>query len=332
MKNETNPKIGVALSGGGVRGLAHLGVLQVLEEAQVPIDAIAGTSMGGIIAGLYAAGVPVQDIIAVGQETGFMDLASPDRGWRGLFGHAKVATLLTELLGAKEINFEDLHIPAAVVAADVETGELVILDKGPLIPALMATSAVPLVFSPVRHQGRWLVDGCVLNNLPVDVVRRMGADRVLGVNVPPDVDLSLGDGKEEKKVPLWELFRLNNHIRDWKLPFLVAETSAAFTVRIVNQTRLTLCPPDLLLEIHLPNVGIFPDDDSADMVEAGRRVATNYLTELVELKTKLLPPRWWRRLRSILFRLRSAWAWLRESEYPLYPSESSLVSVRSLRP
>jgi len=329
MKNRTDIKLGVAFSGGGVRGLAHLGVLQVLEEAEIPIDAVAGTSMGGIVAGLYAAEVPVQEIIAFGQETGFMDLASPDRGLRGLFGHTKIAALLADLLGTKDLAFEDLNTPAAVVSADVETGELIILDKGPLIPALMATSAVPLVFSPVRHQGRWLVDGCVLNNLPVDVVRRMGADRVLGVNVPPNVNLSLGDGEEEKELPLWELFRLDNHIRDWKLPFLVAEASAAFTVRIVNQTRLTLCPPDLLLEIHLPNVGIFPNDDSADIIRAGRWIATDHLKELVKLKTNPLPPRWWRRLKSTWFRVRSAWTWLQESEYPLYPGESSLVSVAS---
>jgi predicted acylesterase/phospholipase RssA len=91
------------------------------------------------------------------------------------------------------------------------------------------------------------VDGCVLNNFPVDVVRRMGADWVLGVNVPPDINLPLDDKEEKKGLSSHELFRLNNHIGDWKLPFLIAETSAGFTVRIINRTRLALCLPGLLL-------------------------------------------------------------------------------------
>jgi predicted acylesterase/phospholipase RssA len=87
------------------------------------------------------------------------------------------------------------------------------------------------------------VDGCVLNNFPVDVVRRMGADWVLGVNVPPDINLPLDDKEEKKGLSSHELFRLNNHIGDWKLPFLIAETSAGFTVRIINRTGWrSACP------------------------------------------------------------------------------------------
>jgi NTE family protein len=319
---KTSPKIGVALSGGGTRGLAHLGVLQVMEEAGIPIDFIAGTSMGGIVACLYAAGIPLQDLIASGKKFRMMDLATPDPEWHGLFGHEKTADLLADLLGGDEVTFADLEIPAAVVCADINTGELVILDEGPLIPALLATSAFPLVFSPVHHQGRWLVDGGVLNNLPVDVVCRMGAGRILGVNVPPSVDLSLEDEETPKGLSLHGLRFLGYHLFDWKRPFLVAEASVGVTIQAIDQTRLMLCPPDLLLEIHLPGVGIFSDGNGPE-VEAGRKETMAHLEELVALKTKRPSPRWMKRLRSLVGRLRLAWMMLREPA-PLYPSVSVL--------
>jgi NTE family protein len=319
MKAKIRPKIGVALSGGGVRGLAHLGVLQVLEEARVPIDFVAGTSMGGIVAGVYAAGVPVQEVIEFSKKIGIMDLASRDRGWRGLFGHAKMSKLLVDLLGDAEIAFEDLQIPAAVVAADVETGEMVVFNRGPLLPALMATSAFPIVFSPVRYQERWLVDGGVLNNFPVDIVRHMGAERVLGVTVPSSVKLPLEEERERIRLSPRALLAFTNRTQDWKLPFLIAEASVSFTAQIVSQIRLSLCPPDLLLEISLPNVGLFATDKNAAVIEAGRKEAMRHLAALVELHTKPLPPRWRRRLKSVARRLGRAWAALREPAYPLFP-------------
>jgi NTE family protein len=284
MENINVPKIGIAFSGGGIRGLAHLGVLQVLEEAKVPVHLIAGTSMGGLVAGLYAAGVPLQDLTAFGKRVGLMDLASPDRMWRGLFGHDKMARILGDLLGSASITFEDLSIPLAVVAADVETGQAIILAQGPLIPALMATSAFPIVFAPVWHLGRWLVDGGVVNNLPVDVVRQMGADRVLGVSTPSSVRLDPEREPEQKGLSPRGLYLLNHHTRDWKLPFLIAEASVGIAARVANRARLAAYPPDLLIEICLPNVGVFASNGNQEIIETGRRVAREHLEELVALR------------------------------------------------
>jgi NTE family protein len=315
-------KIGLALGGGGARGLAHLGVLQVLEEAEIPIDVVAGTSMGGIVACLYAAGISVQDLIAFSKKIGIIDLASPDLKWRGLFGHEKTAHLLADLLGGDGVTFEDLSIPAAVVCADIEMGGLVIVDQGPLIPALLATSAVPIIFSPVHHQGRWLVDGGVLNNLPVDVVRRMGAERVFGVNVPPSIDLSLEDEKMSEGLSLRTLRLLGQRLADWRRPFLIAEASAGITIQAIDRMRLALCPPDVLLEIHLPGVGVFSNGGDAE-VEAGRREAMAHIDELIVLKKNSSLSRWRRRLKSMMGRLRLAWVMLRGSESPLYPNDSA---------
>jgi NTE family protein len=325
MKN-TVPKLGAAFSGGGVRGLAHLGVLQVLEEAGISVDMVAGTSMGGIVAGLYAAGVPLTDGIEFAKKAGIMDFASPDRAWRGLFNHKKMAALLADLLGSQDITFEDLRIPAAVVAADIERGEMVVLNSGPLISALMATSALPLLFSPVYHQGRWLVDGGAINNLPVDVVRQMGADRVLGVSVPSSLALPLEEHQEERGLSPHGLLFFGNHTRDWRLPFLIAEASLGMTARLVTRTRLARYPPDLLLEVDLPDVGILAADKNAEVIEAGRKAAMRRVAELVALKTEPLPPLWWRALAYAARRLCQAWATLWEGQSSLCLEERMMAS------
>jgi NTE family protein len=317
-KDDRTPKVGVALSGGGVRGFAHLGVLQVLEEAGIPVEVIAGTSMGGLVAGLYAAGVPLQALIDFANKTGIMDLASPDQRWRGLFDHDKMAPMLASLLDDPEITFEDLDIPAAVVAADVERRELVLLREGPLLPALLATAAFPLVFTPVHHQGRWLVDGGVANNFPVDVVRHMGADRVLGVNVPPSVRLTLDREAHNSALSVRALSLLTQRTRDWQLPFLIADACVGISIEALNRTRLALCPPDLLLEVQLPNVGIFSTNKNGEAIAAGYRLARDHWADLVALRSRPLPPRWRRRLASTWRRARLAWAVFREPEQLLY--------------
>jgi NTE family protein len=316
--DQPSPKIGVALSGGGVRGYAHLGVLQVLEEAGISVAVIAGTSMGGLVGGLYAAGVPLQTLIDFAQRTGIMDLASPDERWRGLFDHDKIAPMLADLIGSAEIAFEDLDIPAAVVAADVETGELVLLRKGPLIPALLATAAFPLVFTPVYHQGRWLVDGGVANNFPVDVARQMGADRVLGVNVPPSVRLVLDREEHDTGLSARALSRLGQRTREWQQPFLIAETCVGISIEAMDRTRMALWPPDLLLQVELPNVGVFSTNRNGEAIAAGYRLAREHLSELIDLKSPL-PPRWRRRLVAIQRRARLAWAVFREPEHLVCP-------------
>jgi NTE family protein len=313
-----DPTLGVALSGGGVRGLAHLGVLQVLETEGLAIDAIAGTSMGGLVAGLYAAGIPLGDTIEAATQAGLLSFAAPDGTWRGLFGHRKMRSFLANLLGDEEIRFEDLNIPTAVIAVDIETGEMVILDHGPLIPALLATAAFPIVFSPVRHQDRWLIDGGVLNNLPIDVVRLMGVDRVLGVDVPPSLDVPLAEDHQDG-LSARGIFSFNHRTRDWKLPFLIAETSVGITASCINKTRRALCPPDLMLTVQMPNVGLFATDRNPEVIEAGRDVAQAHTEALHRLKSVPLSPSWRARLRSWTRKIRQAWGVLHTPDYQLYP-------------
>jgi predicted acylesterase/phospholipase RssA len=136
--------------------------------------------------------------------------------------------------------FHQAHVHLERIATDIEAGNMVVLDSGPLIPALMATSALPTLIAPVQHQERWLVDGGVLNHLLVDIVRQKGMDRVLGVNVRCNLALPL-DEKNEQGPPFspdrWLLGP-----QDGRLPFLIADTSLDMVTRVVNHTRLAFCP------------------------------------------------------------------------------------------
>ena len=174
-----------SLSGGGARGLAHIGVLNVLEREGIPVDFLAGTSMGGVIAAGYAAGLSAefmeQEALRMGQWRNLIALMDRSLPRLGLFEGQKVQEYLTGHLG--NITFDELKIPLALVAVDLETGEEVILRSGRVVDAVRATISLPGVFAPFRLDGRLLVDGGVLNNLPADVVRGMGADVVIAVDV-----------------------------------------------------------------------------------------------------------------------------------------------------
>lgn len=208
-------KVGVVLSGGGARGLAHVGVLKLLEQQQIPVDYIVGTSMGSIIAGLYASGKNADEIeqlvLNTDWDEGFTD-DSPrselsfrrkeddssfpidlNLGLRdgelqlpkGVIQGQRLGLLLQQLFSSSAFlrDFDQLPIPYRAVATDIETGEAVVLKQGYLAEAVHASMAVPGIYAPVKIDGHWLVDGGVANNMPVDVVRAMGADVVIAVDI-----------------------------------------------------------------------------------------------------------------------------------------------------
>jgi len=178
---EAPRRIGLALGGGGGKGGAHLGVLAALEELGIPIDIIAGTSVGGFVGVLYAAGFSLDQIAGIFPSFALRRIATRDPTRTGLIGARKREALLTRLLGDR--TFTDLRIPCAVTAADLVSGRLVVIDQGPLVPALMATTAIPGILPPVVRDQEVLVDGGVLDNVPVDVAERMGARRVIAVQL-----------------------------------------------------------------------------------------------------------------------------------------------------
>ncbi|MDR7209581.1 NTE family protein [Flavobacterium piscis] len=211
------PKIGLVLSGGGAKGFAHIGVLKVLEQAGIKIDYIGGTSMGAIIGGLYATGYNATQIDSIFRKTNFDELINDyiPRGSKNFYGkrndelYAIVLPFSNFRIGIPEAlskgtynynllssltrnvrhvrDFNKLPTPFLCIGTDIETGEEVLLNKGNLAQAMIASAAFPSLFSPVEIDGKLLVDGGVVNNYPIKEVRNLGADIIIGVDVQDDL-------------------------------------------------------------------------------------------------------------------------------------------------
>jgi NTE family protein len=173
------PRVGVALGGGFARGIAHLGVLSVLEKENIPVDYLAGTSAGAMLAIAYASGHAIHEIVAQARATRFKDFGNWKLSWLGLASNQKLEHYPRKFLGVS--TFEELKIPLAIAATDLGKGEPVYFTSGPLGPALRASCAYPGMFVPVEIEGRTLVDGFLAAPVPVDAVRNMGADVVIAV-------------------------------------------------------------------------------------------------------------------------------------------------------
>jgi NTE family protein len=173
------PRVGVALGGGFARGIAHLGVLSVLEQEKIPVDFLGGTSAGAMLAIAYASGHSIHEIVAQAKATRFKDFGNWKLSWLGLASNQRLEHYPRKYLGVSA--FEELRIPLAIAATDLGTGEPVYFTRGPLGPALRASCAYPGMFVPVELEGHTLVDGFLAAPVPVDAVRAMGADIVIAV-------------------------------------------------------------------------------------------------------------------------------------------------------
>jgi NTE family protein len=180
------PKIGLALGGGFARGIAHLGVLRTLEQNNIPIDCIAGTSAGAMLGISYASGQPIEQIARRAAATRFSDFGQWKLSWMGLATNNRMDGYLRRYMGVT--TFAELKIPLAIAATDLETGEAVFFREGPLGPALRASCAYPGMFCPVEFQGRLLVDGFLAAAVPVEAVREMGAEVIIAVYLQDDSD------------------------------------------------------------------------------------------------------------------------------------------------
>lgn len=180
-RDNERPKVGLALGGGVARGLAHIGVLSVLEQAGVPIDCVAGTSVGSLIGAAYCAGLTVDDLKGIATHTGWWQISRPFLSGGGFVTFMRLEQWIVENVG--EFNVDDLAIPFAAVASDLVTGKRVILKDGRLSTAVRASCSVPGFVPPVEMNGHILVDGGITDNVPADAARLLGADYVIGVDI-----------------------------------------------------------------------------------------------------------------------------------------------------
>lgn len=207
-------KLGLALGGGAARGLAHIGVLKVLEEESIPVDFVAGTSVGSLIGVLHCCGYRWQEMLRVAGEIDWADVISFSLPRRGLVRTEKLERLVHRLVRGKRI--EELPVPFRAVAVDISRGETVVFREGPAAKAVRASCSIPAVFEPTEWQGRVLVDGGLMNDVPADVARSMGAELTVGV----DLNAGRPGGREPENILEVVLFSLSILMRSRSQPGL----------------------------------------------------------------------------------------------------------------
>jgi len=303
-------RLGIAFGSGAARGLAHIGVVGVLEEEGIRPSAISGTSIGALVGALYAAGVPAADMADVARSIDWRSLArlvDPILPTRGLIDGRKITDFFSELLPVRD--FTDLQIPLAMVATDVETGETIVLKQGDLLSALRAAIAFPGIFPPVCFGDRYLVDGGLCHPVPAAIVRELGATRVLGVCAIPEVDKSSHEAflpgqparpRNRQRGPLpgilnaarverlWrEIFARRNgrngdNACNRKAPniFRVFAQSVAIMENQINALRLAQDDIDLLLRPKLHGINLLEFQRADEIIAAGAAAARSELSRI----------------------------------------------------
>jgi len=251
--NKKKPLVGLALGAGGARGLAHLGVIEILEKENIPIDIITGTSMGSLIGGIYACGTPVKYIIQLSRELNWDNVTDITFPRKGLIKGDKLLSFLEIITQNKD--FEDLQIPFAAIACDIEKGEHIVLNTGSVAKAIRASTSIPGIYVPFQHQDRYLVDGGVLDRVPISTLRMMGADIIIAVDIGVKA--------------------VNNNVKN--LFDILLNT---FDIMQQEFEKIKEHDADIIIKPDLENITKFELDKADLCVKAGRDVAKQMLDKI----------------------------------------------------
>jgi len=287
-KAEQDFTVGLALGAGAAKGFAHIGVLEALEQAGIRIDMIAGSSMGAIIGGGYAAGLSVDSLSKVALTSNWLDvlnLLDPVFPARGFIDGQKIHSFLDELYDHK--NIEDLAIPFSATTVDILNGELFILNKGNLANAARASASIPIIFNPLANKDRVLVDGGMIDPVPIDVVRSMGADYIIAVNV-----LAMPEGKlDTQPFNYMNANDLTNSRSTWRFPrgneawytagkpnmVEIAHETVILSMALIAANQIELAKPDMIISI---NTGL----SAWNFLEAEIAIQKGYDETILNLK------------------------------------------------
>lgn len=228
---KTQYNLGIALSGGGVKGFAHVGALQALTEAGVRPDIIAGTSAGSLAGSLFADGYSPEEILKLFDDKGFKHFAEFTMWKGGLFKSDKFQHFLNHHLRAKK--FEDLKIPLKIVTTNLENGKTVIFDKGPIIPAILASCAFPIVFTPVKIENQHYIDGGLLKNFPVSIIKNE-CKYTIGINITPITQEEYRNSMLYVAERTFHYASIANTIPDRKLCDILVEPKKVSKFRMFN--------------------------------------------------------------------------------------------------
>jgi NTE family protein len=297
-------RIGLALGSGSARGWSHIGVIKCLREADIPVDIVCGSSMGAVVGGAYAAGIlnSLEDLARDFSWLDFLKFMDVSLSRRGLLEGDRITDFFREKIS--NVMIEDLPLPYGAVAVDLHTGKEVCFRKGPLLDAMRASFSLPGLFTPFQRGQQWLIDGGLVNPVPVSLCRSMGADMVIAVN--------LNDGIVEKSI-----FRRNSKINNTAIqeklldvfrsdflsanfPFIkktersdqqkektpnmievMAKSIYIMQDRITRQ-RLLVDPPDLLISPRLSGIGLLEFNRANEAIDEGWVSARNIIPLILD--------------------------------------------------
>ncbi len=270
MAAEKRKKVGLALGGGAARGQAHIGVLEVLERENIPIDLIAGTSAGALVGAFYAQGKKATELKEIildldwKKRIRLIDLVLPRTGFiRG----RKLKNMAKSIVG--DVDFSGLKIPLACVATDIMTGEEVVIKEGSVLDAVRASISLPVILTAVKWRGRYLVDGGLVNQVPVSVVKEMGADFIIAVNVLPHLG---------KKVDELHLKEELGQLKEPSIFNIILQTINIPASRLVESN---LNGADVVIEPIIPGIASGGDFRHArDYITHGEHVARDAIAEI----------------------------------------------------
>ena len=277
--NRDKIKVGLALGSGAARGIAHIGVLKALREAQVPINFIAGTSMGSLVGACYAADADVSLLEKIAltynlrKLTQLLDPKMPIFRL-GLLGGTKVEKFLKTIIG--DIDIGQCVIPFSAIATDLKTGSEVVINSGSLINAVQASIAIPGVFVPVHHNGLYLVDGGTTNPIPANVVRAMGANFIIAVNV-------LNAPIKRKKLGL------TGSKKSDRMPGIFNTIIQSIYIMEYGIVRANLLKADILIEPDVSAIEPYEFSRGVEAIEAGYAATTKVLPEIENLLNNFEP-------------------------------------------
>lgn len=257
-------RVGLALGSGAARGIAHIGVLEVLQREGIPIDMIAGSSIGAAIGALYAQGKDINIIKGLvldlrrRQLASLVDLALPKSG----FIQGKRIKNLLEVVIGHDTQFSDLKIPFACVATDLETGGGVVFKNGSVMEAVRASISIPIIFTLVSHEGRYLVDGGLANPVPVSVVKEMGADFVIAVNVIPDTSAKVHQAIETR------------------VPSIFTVAMQSIYITTYSLVKASLREADIVIEPQLTHIGYGDFHQAKQCISLGQEAAEKVVSQI----------------------------------------------------
>ncbi|HHW54214.1 MAG: patatin-like phospholipase family protein [bacterium] len=258
-------KLGLALGAGALRGLCHLGFLQVLKDEGITADYVAGTSIGAVIGSLYAAGIDLKTLADIAKHLRLRHLVDPVFPRQGLLQGKNIMEILQLFL--RDITFAELQIPLAVVATDLASGREVVFREGPVVEAVRASISIPGIFTPLRQGRQVLVDGALVNRVPISTVRAMGAEKVIAVSINPSFCPD----------------RLNN------VAEIILQSFALLQTQVVADK---LQEADLVIEPRVGDINPASLDDAERCIEEGAEAARRFLPQIKALLNSPAPQRW----------------------------------------